>query len=350
MSDLIFISSALQQPRHQKRIDLLRKSFNLDIFYFERDKYIENYKDYPLSSTKVGKMVDGKYWGRIFIYIRLLFILIRHSTKKVYCTSPDQALISILAGKKVIMEAGDLYQVDGKNRVFKILDYFILPRLSGLVITSPFFYSGYFYKFDNFLRDKTIVVENKLPIEFLEKINLYRGVLKSESKIINRKLGLVGSLAFKESLLKIKDFIVSHPEYELNIYGDGLYTIFDGIPNVSYHGRFRSPEDLPDIYANIDVNIILYDYGNNNVKLALPNKLYESIAFLTPILCASNVALSEYVCGNGLGEAVENDDIAKTLETIFDNYDLYIHNLEKMGVESYLCYEQEKILKLMMSI
>lgn len=350
MIDLIFISSALQQPRHQKRIDLLRKSFSLNVLYFERNKYLENYKDYPLSSTKVGKMVDGKYFGRILLYIKLFLILIRHSTKKVYCTSPDQALISILAGKKVIMETGDLYQVDGKSRIFKILDYFILPRLCGLVITSPFFYSGYFSKFDRFLGNKTVVVENKLPIEFLEKINLYRDGIKSKSKRVNRKLGLVGSLVFKESLLKIKDFIVSHPEYELNIYGDGLYHIFDSIPNVNYHGRFRSPEDLPEIYANIDVNIILYDYGNNNVKLALPNKLYESIAFLTPILCASNVALSEYTCGNGLGEAVENDDMVKTLDTIFDNYDFYMNNLEKMCVESYLCYEQERILKLMKSI
>lgn len=350
MSDLIFISSALQQPRHQKRIDFLRKSFGLDVFYFERDKYIENYKDYPLTSTNIGKMADGKYLGRIFLYIKLFLILIKHSTKKVYCTSPDQALISILAGKKVVMETGDLYQVDGRGRAFKLLDYFILPRLRGLVITSPFFYSGYFSKFERFLGDKTVVVENKLPVEFLDRINLYRGSVNVERNKTNKKLGLVGSLVFKDSLLKVKEFIVRHPDYELNIYGDGLYQMFERLPNVKYHGRFRSPEDLPKIYANIDVNIILYDYGNNNVKLALPNKLYESIAFLTPILCASNVALSDYVKENNLGEVVQYDDIAGALNSIFDNYGLYVDNLKKMGVDSYVCYEQERILKLIVNI
>lgn len=34
MSSLIFISSALQQPRHQKRIDLLLAQYDLKVFYF----------------------------------------------------------------------------------------------------------------------------------------------------------------------------------------------------------------------------------------------------------------------------------------------------------------------------
>ena len=345
MKKIIFISSALQQPRHQKRIDLLNQDFDLTVYYFYRNKYTENYKGYEKNATKIGEVKDGKYFSRIFLLIKLYFILLFCKTDTVYCTSPDQALISILTGKKVFLEVADLYQVDGTNKFYKLLDYIIFPCISGLIITSPYYYSGYLNKFDRFLKKKTILVENKLLPSFYENIEKYRKNFSIENK--NKiSLGLIGNLSFKKSLEKIRDFIAVSDNFELHIFGDGLHTIFDGLDNVFYHGRFKSPEDLPSIYSLIDINIILYDNDNNNVKLALPNKLYESIAFLRPIVCSDNVALSDIVRKDFLGEVVINDDIDFALNKISNNYDQYVNHIRKLDSSRYICFEQCEILKL----
>ncbi|SSP00514.1 Glycosyl transferases group 1 [Acinetobacter baumannii] len=349
MLSLIFISSALQQPRHQKRIDLLSKEYDLKVLYFFRDKYTDNYKNYIDNAIRIGEVKDGKYFSRVYLLLKLFFILIGSSVKNVYCTSPDQVLIALLARKKVFFEVGDLYQIDGRNKIYQILDKFILPRISGLILTSQYFYSGYFKKFHNFLKNKVLIVENKLVTNCEAFVSDYRNNFykKKQDKIF--KFGLIGSLAFKKSLLKIREFIINNPQYELHIYGDGLINIFHDIPNCFYHGHFKSPEDLPSIYNNIDINIILYDYDNNNVKLALPNKLYESIAFLKPIICASGVALSEYVVSNHIGVIVEGNDLEASARKIINEYEFYIKSLAKMPSSSYLCYEQEQILELLKS-
>lgn len=350
MSEIVFISSALQQPRHQKRIDMLREAYSIDVYYFYRNKYLENYKGYEESATKLGEIKDGSTFTRIFLLIKLLFILLFHKAKIVYCTSPDQALVAILAFKKVIFEVGDLYQIDGGNRIYQTLDKFILPRISGLVITSPYFYDGYFKKYEKELIGKVVVIENKLVPKLNDCIDSYRNYFEfglHEKKI---KLGIIGSLVFKKPLELVSQYLQNSSNSELHIYGDGLYSIFKDNPNSFYHGRFKSPEDLSNIYKNIDINIILYDYDNNNVKLALPNKLYESIAYLKPIICAADVALSNYVINHKIGVVVKNDDIQTAVDEIIENYAFYIQNLRSMPKKSYLCYEQQDILKLINSI
>jgi glycosyltransferase involved in cell wall biosynthesis len=202
-------------------------------------------------------------------------------------------------------------------------------------------------KYEKFLKNKIIVVENKLLPNIEATINDYRinnHVMTLPSSKI--KIGLIGSLMFKESLKKIRDFIIKNKNFELHIYGDGLYGMFNDIENVFYHGRFKSPEDLSDIYSNIDINVILYDTTNNNVKLALPNKLYESIAFLKPIICSDNVALSEIVVRDGIGEIAINDDLASAIYKIISNYDFYIHNMKLLDSSRYICFEQSEIFEL----
>lgn len=346
MRKIIFISSALQQPRHQKRIDILSKNFDLEVYYFFRDKYTQNYKNYSDGAKLISNIEDGKYINRLSGLFKLFSMLKKSNIESVYCTSPDQALVSLLAGKITYFEVGDLYQIDGRNKVYQYLDEFIIPRISGLILTSPYFYDGYYIKYENFIKNKVIIVENKLPINFSSNIDKYRLNYDSIIDKENVKLGLIGSLAFTESLNLINNHIENSTNQELHIFGVGKVGLFDGTPHTFYHGPFKSPEDLSSIYKKIDINIILYDYDNNNVKLALPNKLYESIAFLKPIVCADNVALSSYVLKNNIGVVVKDGDLNTAIQSIVDNYDYYVDNLKKMSQESYLCFEQNDILKL----
>lgn len=350
MRSLIFISSALQQPRHQKRIDILQDNYSLNTYYFFRNKYIENYKDYEKNAINIGEIKDGSTVTRILMLSKLYRILIFHKSDLVYCTSPDQALVAILAFKKVILEIGDLYQINGNNNIYQILDRFILPSIKGLVITSPYYYDGYLYQYKKKFKNKPIVVENKLAPNMDHSITEYRSKFKHCINNKSIKLGVIGNLSFEKPLKLISSYLRNTSNVELHIYGDGLFHLFEHNSNSFYHGRFKSPEDLSDIYSKIDINIILYDYDNNNVKLAMPNKLYESIAYLKPIVCAEGVALSDYVIKNKIGVVVKDNDIKSAVDTVIDNYDFYIQNMKNMSKKSYLCFEQEEILKLIDSI
>ena len=57
----------------------------------------------------------------------------------------------------------------------------------------------------------------------------------------------------------------------------------------------RSSDDIDKIYSQVDLSFVMYDSEDLNVKLALPNKLYESMAFKTPLLVSKKTFLSEKV-------------------------------------------------------
>ena len=68
-----------------------------------------------------------------------------------------------------------------------------------------------------------------------------------------------------------------------------------------FHGKFKTPEDLPAIYSQLDLVLSTYDTDSDNVRYAEPNKLYEAIYFETPIVVSSNTFLSKKVKELGVG-------------------------------------------------
>lgn len=59
--------------------------------------------------------------------------------------------------------------------------------------------------------------------------------------------------------------------------------------------------DLSNIYANVDINVVCYDTTSDNVKIAEPNKLYESIYFETPLVVSSGTFLARQVAKHDIG-------------------------------------------------
>lgn len=346
MKNLIFVSSALQQPRHQKRIDLFRQYFSAKVYYFAREKYKLNIKDYAVDAVRIGRARDGSYSDRVLTLCRLWYLLWRDSTEIVYCTGPDQAVVALLAKKKVYLELGDLYQLDGRGKVFSMLDSILCKKLAGLVLTSPYFLSDYYAKKCPQVTHKTIVVENKLPVSFGQKIANFRASFSGGKKEGEFRLGLIGSFVFRKPLEALAQVLKRRPDISLHAYGDGLTSVFDGIPNFRYYGAFQNPEDLPRIYNSIDASFMLYDVENNNVKLALPNKLYESIAFVCPIICAQDASLGELVQRKGFGVASSIDSIEEALNEMIGNHEKYRQQLLVEPRESYLDMQQDKILSL----
>src|SRR5690606_6294601 len=89
--------------------------------------------------------------------------------------------------------------------------------------------------------------------------------------------------------------------------------------NIYFHGKFQSPKDLDKIYSAIDINIVCYDTQSENVKIAEPNKFYESIYFNKPIVVSRDTFLEKRVKALNTGFSIlanENAEISRFIKNL----------------------------------
>lgn len=251
----------------------------------------------------------------------------------IYSFSFDLLLISLfLRTKKRYYEIGDIRIVN-----LRLYDFFyekMLNRQNKIIVTSIEF-SFYLQKKYSIDSKKIKVVENKLDA------NIYSKKTKSKQNLISKRritVGIIGLLRYKQ-IIDFLDAIKSDPIIRVNIYGNGMLMneIEKYVDNkqVFYNGEFKYPEDLEYIYSNIDFSFVMYDSTDLNVRLALPNKLYESIYFQIPIIVSSNTHLEERVLEHGVGLSCSIDRIDKLpsiiMNTVYSGiYDEMVNNCKRV--------------------
>jgi hypothetical protein len=131
----------------------------------------------------------------------------------------------------------------------------------------------------------------------------------SQGRIV---IGLVGFLRYRRPIELLLNFARKRPEsYIIECFGDG---ILRGLvesyacENIRYHGSFRNPEELLSIYTRIDLNYTVYDNSTKNVRLAIPNKLFESAFFGVPIVCCQGTSASRIAMEWRIGKTVRIDN------------------------------------------
>ncbi|WP_214228896.1 hypothetical protein [Pedobacter sp. B4-66] len=298
------------QPRFIKRINLLKDEHEVTVAYQQRDYFKKNSIPDGCKKVILGKVENKKYHKRIFKIFNY-YSKIKGLNEKfdvIYAFSFDLLIISMFFKCKFrIYEIGDLRRV--KLKIFDVLNKYLLSKQDQIIVTS--------YKFGQYLNEKydvqpskIKVLENKLEYKSFKDIT--PGLIKSSNKI---KIGVIGLLRYQQ-ILDLLDAVAQSPErFEIHIYGSGtlLNRILPFIDNKTffYYGEFKYPNDLEAIYADIDFNFVMYDSTDLNVRLALPNKLYESIYFNVPIIVSSNTYLSEKVLEYGVGISWDINNISK---------------------------------------
>ena len=121
------------------------------------------------------------------------------------------------------------------------------------------------------------------------------------------------------------------PQHEFHFWGDVEREDYideetRAYKNVFVHGRFKNPNDLMKIYEQTDVSIVCYDTVSGNVRIAEPNKIYESIFFETPIVVSSGTFLADRVKEFGIGYDI---DASKDKEIIS-----FLNRIDVKSIES----------------
>jgi len=313
----VIITPTSSQPRFHKRIEGLSNLSDIIIFSFKRGLYeVNNFKD-GIQVHDLGQLKDRKYLERIIPLFKAIKILrdnipCNNMDVKYYAFSIDCLFIAKMAGiKNGYLEVGDLILMNTSNRWLSIIEKVVLRVIDGLVLTSQAFYENYY---------KRLIKKSTLSFHFIEnKISktLLSQRVKGNKKVTRQiTIGLIGLLRYELPILRLIKFVENNPSlFSLKVFGDGPLKHYfkKGHSDITYYGSFKNPDELGDIYKQIDISYVVYDPSFLNVRLAVPNKLYESAFFRVPILCSANTYLSKLVKEWGIG-----DEVNISSQKIFD--------------------------------
>lgn len=320
---VVFILNGLI-PRALKRIDEFKKrGYDVEVYTFTRKKEnVTLLRDYNVQIMDTFENGKG-YISRIYkIYASLKKVVKVYpfeNTLFYFFALPNAVIGRLLSVKYYIYEEGDMAHTYIKYKLIRYLlekvDLYIINKSLETVLTSKGFVD---YHYKGKMPDNVSIIENKLD----DKIRNLK--ILDKTSTVNLRIGFVGYVRFKSILNFVEIYAENFPDHEFHFYGEIVDFIDDfkslsRFNNVHFHGGFVNPQDLPQIYANIDLVLSAYDTTFENVRYAEPNKIYEAIYFETPIIVSTNTFLERKVLAENIGYAINpynKAEIISFIETI----------------------------------
>lgn len=327
---IVFIALQLSQPRCIKRIKAFYDAgFQIKVYGFDSGLYNESLKSLPFPVERI--ISRDKNQGKLkkiksFITPIKQILQENKGDSLFYLFGYEIAsLVYLLGCKKYIYEEADVTAARTKNGFVRNLmlglDRRIIKRSYRTVLTSGGFVSYIFPS--GAPKEKFIMMPNKLSPYFDEQKKIE--VKSSEIDINHIKFGFIGLIRYPNTIVRFARVIGREfPQHEFHFWGDAEREDYideetRGYKNVFIHGRFKNPDDLMSIYEQTDISIVCYDTNSGNVRIAEPNKIYESIFFETPIVVSSGTFLAERVKEYGIGydiDAGKDEEIVKFVKGI----------------------------------
>ena len=245
----------------------------------------------------------------------------------IYAEGLDTLLIAGKYGKmhpvRIIFEVADLrenYIVSPKRVMDRIITKMLLKKekkafqnVDLLVLTSPKFYEAHY---------RNLILENKvLFIPNFPDVSVFHTYKKKQNGEFT--VGFIGGIRYLQQMKMLVDAVetlgcsvvfagagcTSEDEKAIREYCKGR-------SYVKFTGRYDYNTQIADLYGMVDCVYAVYDADNPNVRIALPNKLYESILCELPIIVAKQTYLAELVKEWGVGISVNHKEVKELVEAI----------------------------------
>ncbi len=355
---IVFILGSISQPRLIKRIkSFISQGYDVEIYGFDRGVYNINAQIDGKTIHILGHQQSGKdYMGKFFRTIKeVRKVLKKYNGEDTlfYGTNFTITLSLKLNGcKNYIYEISDvLYGYKRFNLIrwlLKYIDIFLIRHSMLTVLTSAGFAKFFFGK----NTPKNIIIQpNRLDFSFFDK--------KRPDNIVPRSIdslnfSYVGAFRYPNTVFRFARLIgEKYPNHQFHFYGDSIFRnevieIANSFDNVKYHGPFKNPDDLVNIYSNIDIVVACYDTQSINERIAEPNKLYEALYFRKPIIVSENTFLAERVKELGCGfviNATNDHSIISFLNSITRNdLERIYKNIDKIQLEDIIDDNSTKII------
>lgn len=277
----------------------------------------------------LGQTHDGAFLQRIRQVFRGARVAAASSEKLrsadvIYARNLDMLACAFLAKRHaklttpVIYECLDVHRLlcrqDVIGKGLRALEGWLLTRSAALVVSSPAFLTQHFERYypGSF---KAYLIENRLSGHAAYGERIAGAGAEPAGKL---RVGWVGNLRCRRSLdllCQVADRFGG--QVEVKLHGVPALTEIPDFEakiaarqNMSFHGRYRSPEDLPGIYSGLDVvwSGDFMEAGLNSSWL-LPNRIYEGGYYCVPPIAPGGTETGRWVtrkdCGFVLEEPLE---------------------------------------------
>ena len=235
----------------------------------------------------------------------------------VYARNLDMLLCAVWAlwqaglQKPVIYECLDIHRLmhrrDAAGLAMRQIERRLLRKTALVVVSSPAFLREYFER-RHMGAYEACLIENRIaPHERLGP----RPAPCEYSSFADRplRIGWFGVLRCRRSLALLESLAERYPdrvEVVMHGYADIVLPDFDmrvqKHENMHYCGRYRSPEDLAKIYAEVDLIWAgdFHDAGFNS-RWLLPNRIYEGGYFAVPAIAPADCETGRWVRARSAG-------------------------------------------------
>lgn len=254
------------------------------------------------------------------------------SADVIYARNLDMLACAFLAKRyakldtPVIYECLDIHRLlcrsDAIGKGLRALEGWLLKRSAALVVSSPAYLSQHFERYYPG-RFQAYLIENRLSGHASYGARLSA---ENEMKAGKIRLGWVGNLRCSRSLdllCQVADRFGA--QVEVKLHGVPALTEIPDFqqkvaarPNISFYGRYRSPEDLPGIYSGLDVvwSGDFMEAGLNSTWL-LPNRIYEGGYYCVPPIAPAETETARWVARHDCGFVLD-EPLEKTLPELIE--------------------------------
>lgn len=330
---LVFVLSNWGDAHQLNRMLMFEKcDLNTFSLAYEREYYPSKVSKPDVS---LGKIKHGHYLRRVFSFLGSLIVISREIKSKgpvVYVFGLDNLVRVYLAKKMlanhavVFYEISDIRYIETGNSIFSRLLRMayrqVLRSVDQLIVTSPEFVTGYLSKYVGFNSTNHIVMENKVHASMVRNDTEPcddRHPANASKKII---IGYFGLLRCNRSLEILLGLTEESDKFHVVLRGmllgidKELEERVKSSGDISFYGPYLSPEDLGDMYNDIDVSWICYPHSEKSVgnwQWARTNRYYEAGFFRVPMIAASHTIDGNNVLLKGIGWCIDlsNPESAK---------------------------------------
>ncbi len=291
----------------------------------------------PDGAWRLGRTGDGKFAQRAFTATRTaLFqragtawlqdvdVVVARTLEGLAIASHWRARLPQDDRPRLVYELLDIHRLmigDRPHaRLLRALERRLLRAADRVVISSPAYLTQYLGPYGIVAEDRVVLCENKLAAALAENV-----AIGAQPQNDIRRIGLFGIIRCRRSLLILVDAAKrAKGKLQIVLWGRPAYSaipdfdaLIENAEHVHFHGAYRSPHDLAEIYKTIDFmwTIDFYEEGGNALW-QLPNRLYEAGLFAVPHLYRPGTAVATWLEARGLGIEIAPVTDERLVETL----------------------------------
>lgn len=319
-------------PRMYKRIELEKDLGDLHLICWDKGNNMLQAPEAKGYTTHIIRLKSSRDLVRRLIpYMRFF----RKAIKLLHEIQPDVIHVQGLDMLKIahtyqknskrkvsiIYEVADLHRLlvdKQRNPISKSIQFFLCREdrrleisYDRLLLTSMRFYEAYFNRFVP--KEKIIYMPN---IPDLSAFNNY----KKKEGHLNFTVGFIGFVRYKQ---QIRNLIEAADRCGMNLLIAGFESepveiepLCRNNPKIQWVGNFDFNCQIAELYGKCDVMYSVYDADMYNVRVALPNKLYEAVYCEMPLIVAKKTYLAQVVQDWGVGLAVDHKDVDELVDVL----------------------------------